>query len=597
MTSSTEAELLIVAEVSPEDYGKLIPFGVGEVEGHSWSEHTRKAAGLRLMLQEGGFDATRLRDFPELCLTVPGSCAGLEEYFRKSVGQLDNQLRSRVGESLEAQHVLVFNLMPFYLSPSRVDKIISGLYAAGSPLKRFRLVVLLLRNIDCLLKSKVFEDFLGNGKLTAETWAFDIRCYGARFPAQKRQENIRISREPFRAILNTNYQDVYHSLIYETNSFIGHFALENSHVRTHYDLTEYIKRDNVWEFLYEKFLQQVGDVKRVLLIGAGMENSVIWSMGDHLKTLLEDLVCVDFYHCSDLSPATVIQADWPGKYDLAILVTDIVNTGMTVKPWVTQLTRRKQGTTPVKIFAVARMRNSPPEIGGAPLTAGIEIKRDYYPNKSKECLLCDIRQPMIRVRTAADFCQVVSDQLTPYDFWEMVSEAQALKRSEPDPQGRSLAYRIDTSKVVRHYGRWLGNVIKHKFSRTWPNLQPDALCTVNEPTGIAFARLVARALQVMPIVSIDRCELRRATPGGGLPAGARDPLAPYRNVLLVDDGMNYGNTMKGLIAFCRAANVDPMGGLVLDSRLDEGKTKHISRMMGNQPLLALYQWPASTQGL
>jgi len=62
-----------------------------------------------------------------------------------------------------------------------------------------------------------------------------------------------------------------------------------------------------------------------------------------------------------------------------VILTDIVNTGMTLKPWVEEI-NRLNGLGKIMIFAVARMRNSPHSLCGVAVDCGVVIKRDYYPS-------------------------------------------------------------------------------------------------------------------------------------------------------------------------------------------------------------------------
>jgi len=103
-------------------------------------------------------------------------------------------------------------------------------------------------------------------------------------------ESFQTSREPFRKILRTDDRSVYSALIYGTNSYIGHFALDHAHARTHYDLTEYVKRDNIWEYLLYNFIKQLGESQRVIILGVGMEAAVVYRLGEQLQTLLPDQV-------------------------------------------------------------------------------------------------------------------------------------------------------------------------------------------------------------------------------------------------------------------------------------------------------------------
>jgi adenine/guanine phosphoribosyltransferase-like PRPP-binding protein len=585
-----------MAEVAPQDYDKLVPFGVSKVEGHSWQESDRKEAGLRLLLEETGFGAGNIITYSEFPLSIEEQCGSLGDYFSNFTIILNHHLQSALTASDEAEYVLVLNLMPLYLSTSRIDKIVEGLYKDDTLINRFQVVVLLLRNIDWMLKSIVFQKIHLRKKFPAKTIAIDIRCFGASFLPDKKITNFEISRAPIRAMLNTEYDTVYKSLIYETNSFIGHFALRASHIRTHYDLTEYIKRDNVWEYLHEKFTVLVAEKERILIIGVGMENAVIHRIGEQIKTLLGDKVLVDFYPVFELSTIKDAIVDWDKQYDIAIVVTDIINTGETIKMGIDALKNQGQGGT-IGAFAVARMQNSPDTISGVSISTGVVIRRDFYSIDPTRCPLCKISQPLISVKKAEDFCQVTDEQLTPFDFWELASEAKALKREMPDPQGRLLSYRIDTIRLFRHYNQWLVNVIKHKFIRTWPNMKPDVIFTVREPTGIGFAGLVGKSLGVKKIVDIDRSYLHRVTPGGGLPSEAKSPFVGRENVLIVDDGINYGYTMSQLINFCRAAGAVTMGGMVFDNRLDEREINKIRFKMGRAKLVSLYDWPATARNL
>ena len=127
-------------------------------------------------------------------------------------------------------------------------------------------------------------------------------------------------------------------------------------------------------------------------------------------------------------------------------------------------------------------------------------------------------------------------------------------------------------------------------------MRPDAICTVAETPGEAFATLVARSLNVQAPVKVPRPDLKRVT-STGLPPDIRKPFDGRENVLIVDDGINYGETVRRLIAFCRAAGTVPMGVLVLDSRLPAKSSEAISALMGRHPVVALYNWPSRMRGL
>jgi hypothetical protein len=88
--------------------------------------------------------------------------------------------------------------------------------------------------------------------------------------------------------------------------------------------------------------------------------------------------------------------------------------------------------------------------------------------------------------------------------------------------------------------------------------------------------------------SCDR-KLRHAGPGG-LPRGMISPFRDRAKVLIVDDGINRGETLTHLINLCRIADVEMLGAIVLDSRLNTESTARIEALMGNRPLYALYTW-------
>ncbi len=586
---------IIATDISPDDYDKLRYNFRVSVEENGWSEGNQKSTAIKNIVSSAGVTLTDAMSVYDFTLSVVNECEDLAQYFRLFAEQLNAELISTFAAG-PVKHILFVNLLPLYLSTSLIDKVVGGLYSDDSFLLKFQSIVILVRNSDWLIQSGTFARIRAERPSCPQTSVVDIRCYGARSAGLEWIEFQLPSRSPFRDLLDTSTESIYLSLIYHTNSYIGHFALPNAHVRTHYDLRAYVTRDDVTEFLYYKLAELMRGAERVLVLGVGMEIDVIGRMGYYLSAMFGEQVS-QFCLVSDSSPGQLIPSDWTEMFDLAVILTDIVNTGKTVERWMIELHKRSPGKPPVKIFTVAAMQNSPSEIFGIPLTSGVTIKRHYYPPNPEECTLCIISQPVIPVNKAEDFCQVANGQLTPFDFWEMVAEARAIKRMKPDPQGRPLTYRIDTEVLVRHYGRWLRNVIAFYAERAWPNVTPDVLCTVAEPASKVFSGLVRRALNVKRMIAIDRRDLHRVTPGGGLPEGASNPFEGEKKVLIVDDGINWGNTMKGLIAYCRACGVLPVGAIVLDSRLDKAKTRHIQELMGGNRLVALYEWPARTAAL
>ena len=178
--------------------------------------------------------------------------------------------------------------MPFHLSTTRVDKIIAALFGPDAHLgSRFGRFVVLLRNIDWLVQSRAFQVVSASPTWRVDVWVADLRGYVAASKSTRKEFSVStIGRAQFLLLLKTDEKTIYHSLIYGTNSFIGHFVLQDSHVRTHYDLTQYIQRDNVWEFMVAKLVAVVGGAKSVLLIGVGLETGTISRAGLQLKASL-----------------------------------------------------------------------------------------------------------------------------------------------------------------------------------------------------------------------------------------------------------------------------------------------------------------------
>jgi adenine/guanine phosphoribosyltransferase-like PRPP-binding protein len=243
------------------------------------------------------------------------------------------------------------------------------------------------------------------------------------------------------------------------------------------------------------------------------------------------------------------------------------------------------------------MQNSPKTVADVALSAGLTIRRDFYGNKPEECPLCQLMQPLTQVRKVEDFRRVDSSQLTPLDFWEIVKDAKAFIRNERDLQGRHFAFRVDTVSAVKRYKRWLRNVVEQRYAAVWGKTKPDVICTVAETSGVTFAELAAEAIGVKRMEKIPRELLRRVTPGGLSMDDTSVYLGRGDRVLLADDGMNFGNTMRMLIGFCVASGAVPLGAMVLDNRLDEVQTEAVRKPMGSGPLVALYSWPSRTKRL
>ncbi len=594
---SANGSVLIVVDIAPADHSRLRENGFGRVDDRSWFKEKRKDQGFEQLLRDCGLEIQTPAALHQVTVSVDSDTTTISDYFSQFV----LRLHARISGLLQPDTpvTVILNLMPFCLSISRIDKMVIGLFGSDSFFHQMRgSLVVMVRNVDWILKSEKLAMLRSGNALQTDLLALDIRGYVTRFAQDKAPSNHSIGRGSFRQILDLDTNEIYRSLVFGTNAYIGHYELRNSHVRTHYDLEEFVKRDNVWEYLYGAFLEVVGETDRLLMIGTGMEVRVLQRITEQLKSALEDRHTVDIECIPSHSLAREISVGWSERYDMAVVITDIVNSGETLKGLVSTLADANSGEKPIRAFAITQMKNSPSVVSGVSLAAGVKIRRDYYPNDPSKCPLCQIHQPLTTVHTADDFCRVEKGQLTPFDFWEIINDSGSLIKNRQDLQGRRFSYRVDTARVVRRYANWLGNTVAHFAAEAWPNCRPDVICTVDEESGVAFADLVAGALGVSRVVSVPRQVLRKVTPSGGLPPDVDSPLCHSDQVLVVDDGANFGGTLMSLIAYCRAATrMPPMGALVLDSRLDTQGVGKISAQMARRPLIALYQWPAPNSKL
>ena len=581
---------ILLVDFGPELYSALQHFGIAESQASSWGPESRNTEAVRELLTSSPFVDPQGQILEFLVQSVE-SADSLEAYYTNFIRAAFVGAAQKLPELRVSLDVLAINLMPFHLSTTLVDKIAKGLAAlsASEPLARDIPVVFLVRNLDWFTKSVIFKSVAGSGSPPTRYTIIDVRGLKIDYENGRPTEVFQLSRSLFQNALRFRDDGFYRALIYGTNSFIGHFELKDSHVRTHYDLSEFVRRDNVSEHVFSLLANLINGFERVTILGVGMEQSVIMRLGFLMQSMLPDRICsFEYLTEANLRENKVL---WLQRSDCVVVLTDIVNTGNTLEAVVAPLSQNNPKGVTVRMFSMIRMSNSPQSIGGVPLNAAITIKREFYPRDEEKCPLCQLHQPIKRVLRTEDFYHVAKEQLTPFDFWEIVSDCRALLRLCTDPQGRKFSYRVDTRTIIRRYGRWLKNVIRYKYDSVWPRFRPDVICTVEEDAGLAFARAVAESLDVRKVVSISRNDLRRVTPSG---VPLTNPLSAMpRRVLVVDDGMNYGSTMETLIDFCRAAKINPMGALVFDSRLKPKEVERLQSKMGGHSIIALYTWPSS----
>ncbi len=598
-TPETAHAPLAVIDIAAEEHPKLLRYGIGEPpQWLAWAPARRNDNGWNQLLVSAKIAPTDLLPICQFSVEVEGEPPTLEAYFRAVAERIADTIQTQLTPFSSREPYVILNLAPLFLAATLLDKIVRGLFLSESTsLYRTRFhLIFVLRNVDWLVKSADFRKLVKEGQLPCVVSAVDLRGYGSMYLPGAPPTPFEVDRRAFFCVLPTQPERIYSSLVFETNSYIGHFALPHSHARTHYDLSEFVARDNVWEYVLSILTDLVGSSQSVFVLGTGTEHEAVRRLGDQFKSMMADRVPVSVRYVAGTASLPGLVASWSEGFELALVLSDIVNTGGTLATAIRALRTANLHNRPIRVFTVARMKNSPTNIDGVSLATAVPIRRDFYSKLAAECPLCELKQPLVEVKSASDFAHVDPHQLTPLDFWELVKDSRALREQEQDPQSREFAYRVDTRPIVTRYSRWLENVVRHKAETIWPNTKPDLICTVNEDTGEAFARLVARALGVSTVKKISRGVLRRITPVGS-PVNFTNPISAGTRVLLVDDGINYGNTMRGLITVSRVASATLMGAVVLDSRLDDRGVARLKHLMGGAPLLSLYTWPGPSPKL
>lgn len=178
--------------------------------------------------------------------------------------------------------------MPFHLSTTLVDKIAQALTKAipSTSIPAATPLVFLTRNIDWFSKSAVLRSAFKGGDLPKKVVAIDVRGYV--LICDDRNENWAtksLTRASFQRALRVQQNTFYESLIRETKFYLGHFALENSHIRTHYDLNEFVRRDNVLEHLNALLGSLIDGYEQVTILGVGLERNAVMHLGYQFYSL------------------------------------------------------------------------------------------------------------------------------------------------------------------------------------------------------------------------------------------------------------------------------------------------------------------------
>lgn len=577
---------LLVVDLPREDYTALKRLFVAFNEDDSWLSKHRRKAGFASLLRSSRVNISHDAAISELEFPV-GQKDSLAEYFSAWGERLQSAMTDIA--AVGGRACVVVNLMPFYLSRTRVDHIVRGLLLTkeGWYTNTLESLVFLTRNFDWFGKSvELINNFLPGIKDNALA-IIDIRQYAGISNSGRLEVFSLPSRNDFRAILDVNKDSVYESLVFGTNVHLGHFVLKRSHVRTHYDLYNFIKRDAAWEFLVTILTSLVVNPSGLMVIGVGLEKNAIDLLVEHIRAHFDEHTSIAYEYVTSRNMANVTR-ELPGDYRSILVVTDILNTGETLRQVLKALRSAGIPRQSTAIFAMAKMANTVAEFDAGRTEIGVTIKRNYYEPAS--CPLCALLQPSTRVRLGDEFQHIHDFQLTPFDFWEIVTDAKALIKGGLDTQGRPFKYRVDTTRVIKRYEQWLTNVVRERCRRLSVSAKPSVVCTVDEPAGREFARLVAKCFSNIPVVAVSRSILDRITPSGDLPSDClKLGFGPATQVILADDGINYGDTMRRLLQLCRHSHSIVLGGIVFVNRLGGERLSALQgQMMSN--LLWLYDW-------
>jgi len=590
---------LLEVAYSKTQYDLLDKFKVPQAQAGSWIPERRNDDALLELLHRIGL----LDETPEIRISLPIEVSqpvdNLTDYFERFLKEALDKIEKDKVDSGGAPNVVGINLMPFLLAATLVDKLVQGIASVltEAALIASTKIVFFAQEYSWFSRSDILKSLILRSEMP-EITVVDLRGYVCTmFRATDRdlgQTLKEIPRSMFEKILRfKNKSEFRNALIYETNINIGHFALPNSHIRTHYDLYDFVQRNNVQEHLFKEFSQLIQQYKKVTIIGEGLELSMIIWLGNRFADFLPNVLRFEPFSGRRINDPSLKK--WFEESDCVVVLTDIVNTGETISSVLKGLRSfNEKKKIPIEVFTVVKLKNSPNLIHDTyRLTEAVKINRPYY--HPQNCALCQVGQPIKPVNRLEDFNCVDENQLTPLDFWEIVDDCKAMIRDTAYPAGGLLLHRVDTGIILKRYGNWISNVIRNRVRKKWENLLPQAICTVDEESGKQFARLVGEALgvDVDRILAVDRDVLRGAKPYESVKAALLHDIKENEwVVLLVDDGMNHGKTMAQLIDFCDANRLSVLGVLVFDSRLRSEQHHQLEERMGGKKVLALYNWPS-----
>ena len=625
-------------EILPSDseLEQLRQLGMLMVETTSWYPVGRNAPGLVNLLREVGV----LVDVPQepIVVVLPiaevrqssgREFADIREYFYELTKRSLDRLGVQSSLDVDVPDVLAFNLMPFYPRAAIADRVMAGICDAIErvPSLSDTCLAFFVRthrpfSDNNELKRLIQSRSCPNRAILVDLDGFltDLQRNNAKGRSNPRRAKRSLPRSVFERVLHFRDERSFRrALVYQTNMNIGHFDVGTSHVRTHYDLSDFVRKDNVFAHIYSEFCRVTAGFSRIAVITTGLERNALTVLGDRLQSAIandphmvsagrpqsREVKWKGHFFADEISPVDEQTKEWVRSSDCILVLTDIVNSGSTARGVAEAFGRiskdmnvsgdTKNGKTEVKTFAVAKMKNSPSDI-----EASVVINRPYFPPDQDTCPLCQLKQPIREVKQETweeGFRYVDPAQLTPLDFWEMVRDCDALLREKSYTGGKRLMHRVDTGKLVQRYHHWLGNVIAAKYRGRWGANYPDMLMTVKEEAGLRFAALVSKALwpHRCRILGIPRAVLdQNDEPSAELTDELDRCREAQFEVLLVDDGINLGGTARRLVRFATEYEVNALGMIVLDSRLETNELRRLEAQAAKADfrIEALYIWPS-----
>jgi len=589
---------IVVYHVSEEHIGTFLKNrGASTIQGNSWKKKSINKTGIRNLIVEGinfshkvNAPANNVSNKTVNCLLpqVVENKDALVDYYESFFSWVSSDLSKKKHHDLN-KVIIVFNFMPFAFVKSNTHRIFEGLKNvlknANNLNNKGLDIVFLVQNSETLQDCWTFKEIASNNKEYYPRITFiDYRGFSVQGISKTRHA---IERLLYSDALKLDDKKLYNKLIFQTNNYIGHYRLRGSHVRTHYDLTDFVRNNDVSEKIYKNIGEQINGYERIILIVTGLEMGALMGLASNINRYFYGH---EFdYHYENVKKKH-IESFQP---DCILILTDIICSGETLKKSIENLKSigiQEDAEIKITPFTIIRMGNSPESVSNLPIKSVISLKRNFYPADKNECKLCLVGQPGIDVVSVRDF-KVICDQLTPYDFWELVYDCNALKKREEEKSGRVLEFRVDTKTIFSRYKHWFHNIIRNQYYKVLPHHMPDIIITVDENGGKDFADLLCDALDLdkFIICAVKRVELKKY----GQMVGEKTNLKSFagKRVLLVDDGINGGTTMVFLNDYCTAKGVDPMGAFVFDNRLNESQQKSLEHSMGKKPIMCLYRWP------